>query len=116
MTQLTITVEQRPGFSLVALDGVLDHQTRPGLLRVFDQLVDEPTPRIVINTRDLGFRDSHGLWVLVSGQRRAEERGGAVRLIGVHGVLARLLTITQLVDLFPPYASLAQAAAWPARR
>ncbi|MGP4102200.1 STAS domain-containing protein [Nonomuraea sp. KM90] len=116
MTQLRITTEQRPGFSLVALDGSLDHQTRPDLQRVFDQLLNEPTPRIVINARDLSFCDSHGLWILISGQRRAEERGGAVRLIGVQGTLARLLTITQLVHLFPPYAGLTQAAAWPARR
>ncbi|GAA4976339.1 anti-sigma B factor antagonist [Nonomuraea thailandensis] len=115
MTQLTITVEQRSGFSLVALGGELDRQTRPGLLRVFSRLLDEPTPRIVINTRELVFCDCHGMGMLISGQRRAEERGGAVRLIGVHGPLARLLTVTQLVDRFPPYASLAQAGTWPAR-
>lgn len=114
MNLLTISIEQRSGFSLVALDGVLDHQTQPCLLRVFDRLLDEPTPRIVIDARELRFCDSHGLWVLISGQRRAEELGGAIRLIGVHGTLARLLTLTQLVDLFPPYASLAQAGTWPA--
>ncbi|MEU5864024.1 STAS domain-containing protein [Nonomuraea sp. NPDC047529] len=114
MTQLAITIDQRPGFSLVGLDGELDHQTRPDLLRVFDRLLDSPAPRIVIDTRELVFCDSHGLWALISGQRRAEQRGGAVRLIGVHGPLARLLITTQLVDLFPPYASLTQAGSWPA--
>ncbi|NJP91781.1 hypothetical protein HCN51_20345 [Nonomuraea sp. FMUSA5-5] len=42
----------------------------------------------------------------------AEERGGALRLIGVHGALARLLTITGLVHLFPPCRDFAQATTW----
>lgn len=114
MTQLTISIDRRPGFRLIGLEGELDHQTQPDLVRVFDQLLDEPAPRIVIDAHALAFCNCHGLGVLAWGQRRAEERGGAIRLIGVKGVLARLLTITQLVDLFPPYTSLAQAAAWSA--
>jgi hypothetical protein len=42
-------------------------------------------------------------------QRQAERRGGYLRLIGVHGPLARLLTLGGLVDTFPPYADLRQA-------
>lgn len=49
---------------------------------------------------------------MIASQRRAESSGGALRLIGVHGMLARLLTLTQLVDLFPPYAGLEQALRW----
>ncbi|MEU6729223.1 STAS domain-containing protein [Nonomuraea wenchangensis] len=63
--------------------------------------------------RKLGFCDSHGLGVLIDAQRRAEKRGGALRLIGVQGTLARLLTVTQLVDLFPPYSDLSHASSWP---
>ncbi|MEU6798135.1 STAS domain-containing protein [Nonomuraea wenchangensis] len=66
-----------------------------------------------VDAEELGFCDSHGLWVLIDAQRRAEKRGGALRLIGVQGTLARLLTVTQLVDLFPPYSDLSHASSWP---
>ncbi|MBE1592317.1 STAS domain-containing protein [Nonomuraea angiospora] len=115
MTQLTITIKQRPRFALLGLEGELDRQTQPALLHALDPLLTASRPRIVVDTAQLEFCDSHGLWVLIDAQRRAEKRGGALRLIGVHGSLARLLTITQLVSLFPPYSDLAHASAWPAR-
>jgi anti-sigma B factor antagonist len=114
MTDLEIIVQQRPGFHLVGLAGDLDRQCHLRLLQTFDQLLADPRPRVVVDTTALTFCDSHGLHVLVRGQRRAEDRGGVLRLVGVRGTLATLLTTTQLVDLFPPYASLAQASRWPA--
>ncbi|GAA3264144.1 STAS domain-containing protein [Nonomuraea helvata] len=115
MTQLTITIKQRPRFALLELEEELDHQTHPALLHALDGLLTASRPRIVVDTAQLEFCDSHGLWVLIDAQSRAEKRGGALRLIGVQGSLARLLTVTQLVDLFPPYSDLTQAPAWPAR-
>ncbi|GAA2699052.1 hypothetical protein GCM10010412_095260 [Nonomuraea recticatena] len=110
MTQLTITVDRRPGCSLVSLAGDLDLRTRPSVVDALDRLVlGEEVPRIVIDASELGFCDSYGLWTLYHAQRQAEARGGCLRLFGVHGMLARLLTITQMVDQFPPYADLAQA-------
>ncbi|MBB5783762.1 STAS domain-containing protein [Nonomuraea jabiensis] len=115
MTQLTITIKQRPRFALLGLAGELDHQTHLTLLHALDELLTASRPRIVVDTAQLEFCDSHGLWVLIEAQRRAEKRGGALRLIGVQGSLARLLTVTQLVDLFPPYSDLTHASAWPTR-
>ncbi|MEW9547310.1 STAS domain-containing protein [Nonomuraea sp. NPDC050783] len=115
MTHLKITVKHHPGFHLVTLIGELDRQTRSDLHRFLDPLLRGPVPRIVVDTAALTFCDSQGLCALIDSQRRAEARGGGLRLIGVRGTLAQLLVVTQLVDLFPPYASLAQAARWPAR-
>ncbi|MCK2220964.1 anti-sigma factor antagonist [Actinomadura sp. ATCC 31491] len=116
MAHLAIDVRHRPGFHLVTLEGDLDRQTRPGLHRLVDPLLDGHAPRIVVDTAALLFCDSHGLSALVDSQQRAEERGGGLRLIGVQGTLAQLLVVTQLVDVFPPYTSLAQASRWPRRR
>jgi anti-anti-sigma factor len=116
MTQLSIIVEQRPAFCLISLGGELDRFSQADFSRELDRILTRPEPRIVVDMTRLGFCDSKGLWTLIQRQRRAEARGGSLRLIGVHGPLARLLTVTQLVDLFPPYADLAQASTWPGVR
>jgi anti-sigma B factor antagonist len=116
MTDLSIDVQRLPGCHVVHLDGEVDRMTQPQLAEAFTRLLQADTPKIVVDVTDLAFCDSGGLWTLISSQRRAEERGGALRLIGVHGALARLLTITQLVHLFPPYRSFAQATTWAGPR
>ncbi|MFC5828656.1 STAS domain-containing protein [Nonomuraea insulae] len=113
MTELSIDVQRLPGCHVVHLEGEVDRTTQQPLAQTFSRLLQaDPPPKIVVDVTDLAFCDSGGLWTLIGSQRRAEERGGALRLIGVHGALARLLTITQLVHLFPPYRSLAQASTW----
>jgi anti-anti-sigma factor len=112
MTDLFIDVQLLPDCHVVHLDGELDRTTQQPLAQTFDQLLQADTPKIVVDVSGLAFCDSGGLWTLISSQRQAEERGGGLRLIGVHGALARLLTITQLVHLFPPYRSLAEATSW----
>jgi anti-anti-sigma factor len=113
MTELSITVHQQPGFHLVRLEGELDRSTHPRLEHTLQDLTTGENPKIILDAAELAFCDSCGLYTLLRSQRRAEDRGGALRLIGVHGTLARLLAITRLVELFPLYPSLAQAATWP---
>lgn len=113
MTSLSITVDRHPGYCLVSLDGELDRNTERSFSRTVHRLVAGEQARLVVNTGHLAFCDSSGLLALITGQRRAEGAGGALRLIGVHGTLARLLVLTQLVDSFPPYTTLAQASHWP---
>ncbi|GAA2266543.1 hypothetical protein GCM10010149_03520 [Nonomuraea roseoviolacea subsp. roseoviolacea] len=116
MGQLSIGVDRRAGFVLVRLGGEIDRNTWASLARTFTQLLSAERPRIVVDAAELRFCDSSGLWELISAQRRAEAAGGSLRLIGVHGVLARLLTITRLVDRFPPYSGLEEASRWPEGR
>ncbi|NRQ37377.1 STAS domain-containing protein [Nonomuraea sp. NN258] len=93
MTGLSIITERHDGFVVVRLAGELDHGNRLPLVRALERLLGD-TPRIVVDTSGLRFCDSHGLWTLIACQRRAEARGGGLRLIGVHGPLARLLIVT----------------------
>ncbi|MFG1948452.1 STAS domain-containing protein [Nonomuraea sp. NPDC048826] len=112
MTRLSIAVDRHSGYSVVSLDGELDRSTRQALSLSLDGLLDREEFRLVVDTGQLLFCDSRGLWPLIAGQLEAEGAGGALRLIGVHGALARLLTVRHLVDRFPPYETLAQAARW----
>ncbi|MGR6919533.1 STAS domain-containing protein [[Actinomadura] parvosata] len=111
MTDLSIDVQRLPSCHVVHLEGELDRMTQPPLAETFARLLRSDTPKIVVDVTGLAFCDSGGLWTLIRALRRAEERGGALRLIGVHGALARLLTIAQLV-----YRNLTQAATWAGPR
>ncbi|MFB4273539.1 STAS domain-containing protein [Nonomuraea sp. GTA35] len=113
MTHLSIAVNDQPGYSVVSLAGELDRDSHQQLSQALDPILAHTTPKIIIDAEDLRFCDSSGLHTLITRQRAAELRGGSLRLIGVQGALARLLHITQLVDLFPPYAGLDDAATWP---
>ncbi|MFF4190210.1 STAS domain-containing protein [Nonomuraea sp. NPDC001831] len=112
MTELAINVQRLPGCHVVHLDGELDRLTRMPLARTLAELLEAERPKIVIDVTDLTFCDSCGLWALIVGQRQAEQRGGTVRLVGVHGPLARLLDITRLSRLFPSDDGPAEAASW----
>ena len=113
MTYLSISVDHRRDFSVVSLAGDLDRASEPTFCHALDHALTRHPPKIIIDAAGLGFCDSRGLCALITHQRHAETHGGSLRLIGVHGPLARLLTITQLVDMFPPYTGLDQAAHWP---
>ncbi|NUO98308.1 MAG: STAS domain-containing protein [Nonomuraea sp.] len=113
MTELSIDVQRFPGCHVVHLDGTLDRATRAPLARTFARLLRADRPRIVVDVTDLASCDSCGLSALITGQRQAEARGGALRLIGVHGPLARLLAATRLALRFPPRSPPAQPRGWP---
>ncbi|MET7466618.1 STAS domain-containing protein [Nonomuraea sp. NPDC005501] len=114
MTPLTVSVRQRSGVDLVRLRGELDRGTLGQLATALRPPLDAPRPRIVVDVAGLRFCDSRGVRGLMEGQRQAEGAGGGLRLIGVRGTLARLLTVAHLVDRFPPYDSLEHASRWPA--
>ncbi|MEV0145413.1 MULTISPECIES: STAS domain-containing protein [unclassified Nonomuraea] len=112
MTRLVIETERHGDVAVVRLTGELDLSTQHLLADALAEPLSAERPRIVVDTARLSFCDSSGLWQLINCQRQAEARGGGLRLIGVHGIMARLLVITQLVDQFPPYGTLERACQW----
>lgn len=84
----------------LALRGELTYGTVP----VFDEHVADvigPTrPRLVLDVRGLHFCDSVGLSALIGAQRRADLAGGRMILLGVHGMLERILRMTGAGVLF----------------
>ncbi|MEV8632359.1 STAS domain-containing protein [Streptosporangium sp. NPDC051023] len=101
MTWLSVTVNDHPRFSVVSLNGDLDKISAPRLEEALAELLARRRARIIIDTTDLGFCDSTGIWILLATLRRAYEQNGWLRLAGVHGVLGRLLEVTRLADAFP---------------
>ncbi|WP_326824712.1 STAS domain-containing protein [Streptosporangium sp. NBC_01756] len=101
MTRLSITVSDHPRFSVVSLTGDLDKPAAPPLEEALTALLTRGHVRIIIDTTELGFCDSTGVWVLLATMRRAYEQNGWLRLAGVNGFLGRILELTRLRAAFP---------------
>lgn len=105
VADLNVEVERGHGGALVRLDGDLDKLTAPLLRERLIELSAEGRVNVVVDTHDLEFCDSSGLWVLVSHQRAVTGDGGSLHLVGVHGVLQRVLDVTGLKAAFDHISS-----------
>ncbi len=101
MTRLSVTVDTHPHFSVVTLIGDLDKSSAPLLEERLADFMRRGHVCLVVDTTGLEFCDSTGIWVLLTSLRRAYERKGWLRLVGVHGFLGRLLDLTRLREAFP---------------
>ncbi|MEV4020314.1 STAS domain-containing protein [Nonomuraea angiospora] len=108
-TRLALRIDGHQGISVLRLDGELDLATEQSFVRACTRLLAQGQVKIVLDVSRLAFCDCTGLGALIAEQQQAERLGGYLRLIGVHGPLARLLTLTELVDAFPTYVDLRQA-------
>ncbi|WP_171074164.1 STAS domain-containing protein [Nonomuraea basaltis] len=104
VADLNVEVERGHSATLVRVDGDLDKLTAPLLRDVLVKLLAEGRVEIVVDASPLDFCDSSGLWVLVEHQRRVAAQAGSLRLVGVHGVLQRVLEVTALKAAFDSVA------------
>ena len=109
MAQEPLSVEIKPehdGNAIVySLRGSLDFETAPSLRAALLEAADEGKHDIVVDLSHLEFLDSSGLGALIGAHKRALEHAGRLRLIISAGPIARLLTITGLMDVLAVYPS-----------
>ncbi|HEX4818369.1 MAG TPA: STAS domain-containing protein [Nonomuraea sp.] len=104
VADLDVEVECGDSGALVRLVGDLDKVTAPSLRGTLVKLFAEGRVEIVVDASRLEFCDSSGLWELVEHQRRVAAHAGSLRLVGVHGVLRRVLEVTRLTAAFDSVA------------
>ena len=99
-TQLRTTV--RPGSpQRVAVAGELDILTAAHLEGLLTEIIENGSPRVEIDARDLTFCDATGLQALVAADEIAMRRGGGLTLTDAPPLLRRILRITGLDRRFP---------------
>ncbi|MEU3167790.1 anti-sigma factor antagonist [Streptosporangium sp. NPDC006930] len=99
-TRLDLSVRRHEGASVIVLAGELDKLSSPRLRDVLVTQLDDGVGHLILDVTALRFCDSTGLWTMLELQRRASAAGGCLRLVGVHGVLERILTVTGLASAF----------------
>lgn len=113
MAQEPLSVEIKPehdGKAIVyGLRGSLDFETAPSLRAAMLEAADEGKHDIVVDLSQLEFLDSSGLGALIGAHKRALENAGRVRVIVSTGTIARLLTITGLMNVLAVYPSIEAA-------
>ena len=100
---LVIETSDEATAALLVLRGELDIATSP---KRRDELVRVITDgrRIVVDLEGLGFIDSVGLGILVSGLKRARQHGGELELVCANRTILQPLELTGLDQTFTMHA------------
>jgi anti-sigma B factor antagonist len=112
--ELKITTSSHSDCSSVAVRGEIDLHTAPYLHdELLGALAGAQTNRVVVDMSQVGFCDSSGLSVLVSGMKRARENGGDLELLAPGSSVAKVLEVTGLDAVFVVHGSHAEALGTP---
>ena len=95
--------------AVLRLVGEVDVYTAPALRERLVELLAAGVTHIILDTSGLTFLDSSGLGVLVGGQKRMRAHDGSLTLATSQERIVRLLQLTGLTRLFPPYPTVSEA-------
>jgi len=107
--ELDIKESRQDDVCVVSLTGEVDVYTAPSLKERLIQAVDGGCTRILVDLEGVGFIDSSGLGVLVSGLRRVKENNGSIRLVCTKENILKIFRITGLDKVFPIFGTLDEA-------
>ncbi|MFI9262472.1 STAS domain-containing protein [Streptomyces sioyaensis] len=104
--RLHVEIRHHGASAVVTVAGELDHHTADLLRESLEGCVDDGYARLVVDCSPLEFMDSTGLNVLLGARLKAEAEGGAVHLVGMQPVVARVFEITGAEAVFTVHDSL----------
>ena len=106
---LEIKTSSGGGVCTVDLVGEVDVYSAPRLKQELVAVIEGGCANVIVNLEQVGFIDSSGLGVLVSGLRRVKERDGTLRLVCTHEGILKIFRITGLDKVFPLFSSSEEA-------
>jgi len=108
---MAVKTEAKNGLMVCRVDGEIDIACSPELKKIFDKLISQKTPKIVIELSKVTYVDSSGLATLVGILKNMRSYGGKMRLSGLTPKVKSLFEITKLDKLFEIMASEEEAIA-----
>lgn len=97
---LSVSIDRVEAFTVVRLDGELDHATAPVLAATVDGQIGTGTGPVVVDLTNLRFIDSSGLGVLLRSHRALSGQHGSLHLAGPSPRITKLLGRTGLDLVF----------------
>jgi anti-sigma B factor antagonist len=95
VNNLTLSVRPAGDGIIVAVSGEVDVCAEGQLQRVLLQIMLERSARIFLDVSGVSFMDCAGLRALLTTRRRAELRGGCMRLIATSAAVRRIIELTR---------------------
>ena len=95
--------------AVLRVAGEVDVYTAPALREGLIDLLHAGARHVIVDTSEITFLDSTGLGVLVGGLKRLRAHDGSLALACGQERVTRLLDLTGLNRLFPPYPTVADA-------
>src|SRR3954464_11639890 len=113
MTQATTETRfesgQQGGWAILRPVGEVDAYWASRLRDHMTRLLEGNGYHLVVDLSAVQFLDSTGIGVLMGGLKRAQARGGEVRLAAATTFVSRVLEITGLDQVFPAFESVSAA-------
>ena len=109
MFSVYLRAREGDGHMIVALSGDLDFVDAADVAAALG-VVAARDPEIIVDLAGLEFIDSSGVAALARGRKLARQAGGDLLLAVPQQQVLRVLTLTRLIDVFPVYASVDEAA------
>lgn len=106
--QLKASVSAAGSYTLVALAGESDMNTRQVLRDVLQEATSEPPRHLVIDMSGLEFIDSTAIHVLMDVRAGFAGDGGHISIVAPHPLIARVLSLSgtdQIVLVYPDLAA-----------
>lgn len=92
--KVDIEIADGEGFRVLRPAGDLDVYTVGSLRDALGQMIEEETPKVVVDLDQVPFMDSSGLGALMGGVRRLREAGGDLAISCTREQHLKLFTIT----------------------
>lgn len=104
-----LRVRRTRGHTVLEFRGEIDVVAAFEITPFLDSATGRPRPRIVIDLRPVEFFDCSGLRLLYRARGRVLARGGTLHVVCIHPLTLRILRITGLAHVLPPWPSLEEA-------
>ena len=100
---------EEDGVHILVLEGEIDLACSPELREILDEHARARRPALVLDFAAVSYVDSSGLATLVEYVRKAQPFEGKLALAAVNTRVRTILDLVRLSEIFPIYATLAEA-------
>lgn len=102
---LRMDVDRRGSASIVRLAGSAHMSVATTLREQLVGLIDQDTPRLVLDLADLEFINSVGLGAIIAAHLRCRHYNGDVKIVAPRPEIEHLLSVTKLTRILPVHPS-----------
>ena len=106
---MEINLSEVNGFHVVSIEGDVDLNSSPKVRETFKKLVDQSSPKVIVNFEKVTYVDSSGLATFIELMQRLKKNAGSMSLVQMSDKIYNLFEVTKLNKLFTIYKTQEEA-------